>query len=100
MFPHGPAVHQAETAWLATEEEVFGNRQVFQEVDLLIDGADAKRLRFGNVCRRSFRALEADRAAILGIDTGQDLDERRFSGAILSEKRVDLAALQCQVHAV
>jgi hypothetical protein len=34
------------------------------------------------------------------MDAAQDLDERRLAGAVLTDQRVDLAAVQRQVHPV
>lgn len=51
VAPHPGAVDQAETARLPAQIQVFGHGQVVEQVHLLIDGADAKRLRLGDRAR-------------------------------------------------
>src|SRR5271166_1249762 len=53
-----------------------------------IDFASPQEAQRGGVDRL---AGERDRAAVFGIGAGQHLDEGRFAGAILADKRHDLA---------
>ena len=42
-------------------------------------------------------AADADGAGILPVDPSEDLDQRRFAGAVLAHQRMNLARLERQV---
>ena len=93
---HPAPVEQAVTPVFAAEKDVLGHRAEGNEVDLLIDGADAAVLgvlRRGEVDRL---AAEDDRARVSAIGAGQHLDHRRFSGAVLADQRHHLARLDLE----
>ena len=60
LAAHGAPVDAAEAAGLAAEHDVLGDREVRQEVDLLVDGADAGGLRRGGAGERHGLAVEHD----------------------------------------
>ena len=77
------------------DEDVLGDRQVGEDHRLLVDGGDAEALRvLRGLAGRDRRPVDADLAAVLLLDAGHDLDQRRLAGAVLAEQRVDLAAMQ------
>jgi hypothetical protein len=94
---HGAAVNHAEEARLAAEKQVFRYREVLQKIDLLIDGADAKRLCSGDIIGGNLVAFEIDRAPVAAIDAGQDLDQCRFARAVFAKKRMNLALLKGEI---
>ena len=93
---HPAPVEQAVTPVFAAEKDVLGDRAERNEVDFLIDGADAAAL--GVLRRREVDRLAAehDRAAVSAIGAGQHLDHRRFSGAVLADQRHHLARLDLE----
>ena len=83
---------------LTAEPDVLGDGALRQQVELLEDrggcrlpgpGAGGGRSR---CCRRARRV-----AAVGGVDTGQDLHERRLAGAVLADQPVHVAGPQVEV---
>ncbi len=97
---HPPAIDQPEAPGLASKEQVFRNRQVFEQVDLLIDGANAERLGFRHGCGRNRLAFKQDRSIEAVIGPGQDLDERGFAPAVFAEQGVDFTAVKREIDMV
>ena len=93
---HPAPVEQAVTAVLAAEKDVLGHRAERNEVDFLIDGADAAAL--GVLRRGEVDGLAAkhDGSAVLAIGAGQHLDHRRLAGAVLADERHDLPGLDLE----
>jgi hypothetical protein len=81
---HGLPPHQAETCRLAAKTNILSHRQVWDEVDLLIDGADAGGLRLSGRTWIDRLAVQQDLARVLAIDPGEHFDERAFAGAVLA----------------
>ena len=96
----GAAVDEAEALGLATEKQIFRNGEVRQEIDLLIDRADAERLGMHDVAGIDRRAIEAHLPAIPAIGTGQNLDEGGFPRPVLAEQSVDLAGTEIEIDLV
>ena len=42
-------------------------------------------------------AIELDLAAVRGLDTGDDLGQRRFPGTVLADERVDLSRADLEI---
>jgi hypothetical protein len=72
----GPPIDETEAAGLPAEHDVLGHREARQEVDLLIHGADARRLSLSRVGDRHRLSAEQDLAVSQVVDAGQCLDER------------------------
>ena len=98
--PRGAEADEAEAAGLAPDEQVFGYRHVRQEVDLLIDGADAGLQRVGGTFGMDLAAGDADGAAVARQHAGHGLDEGRFAGPVLAEQGMDLAGAKLEIDAV
>ena len=74
---------------LAAEEDVVDHVHRQDERGVLVDGRDSPP---GGVVRRteSHRpALELDLSRVLGMDSGEDLDQRRLSRAVLAGQDMD-----------
>ena len=93
---HAAPVEQAVAAVFAAEKDVLGHRAERNEVDFLVDGADAPTL--GVLRRREVDGLAAedDRARVAAIGAGQHLDHRRLAGAVLADEGHDLAWLDLE----
>ena len=61
-----------------------------------MDDADAGGDRLARAVEADRRAVEPQLALVRTIDAGDDLDQRRFAGAVLAEQRVDRAAAHRQ----
>ncbi len=84
---------------LVAEDDVLGHGAERDEVQLLVDRGDAAGLRLAGACERDSAAVEGDRPLVARVDAGEDLDERRLSGAVLADEAVHLAAADDQLGA-
>ena len=82
----------------AFEQYVFADGEARNEIALLMDDADAGGDRIARTLEADGRAVEPQLALVRPIDAGDDLDQRRFAGAVLAEQRVDRAAAHRQRH--
>ena len=57
---HLARVDETEAARLAAEKEIFGDAQISEQVDFLVDGADAERLGVERVERIDLGAVEVN----------------------------------------
>ena len=63
---------------------------MLHQVQLLMDDADAERLRRARVTDVDLFAKILDRTAVALVDTGQDLHQRRLARAVFTDQRHDL----------
>src|SRR4051812_49767725 len=89
---HGPPIEEAEFPLLAAETDVLGDRAIGNEVDFLVDRADAGRLRLLRRGDRGGVTVEQDLAAVAVVISREDLDHRGLAGAVLADQRMHLAA--------
>ena len=66
---------------------------------LLVDGGNPERAGERRLHVRHGTAGDAQRSRIGGHGTGDDLDERRFAGAVFPHERVDFAVPEIERHA-
>ena len=86
---------------LAPEEDVGGDAELRDEVQLLVDDGDARPpRRRGRWRSATGRAVDPDLAVIVGVHAGEDLHQRRLAGAVLAHQRVHLAGAEVEVDAV
>ena len=83
---------------LAAEKDVRRDAQLRDEVELLVDDGDARRLGVAHACEADRLAGDPDLAVIGRVDAGEDLHQRRLAGAVLAHQSVDLAAAQVEIH--
>ena len=80
-------------------EDILRNREIRAEVDLLVYRVDSELLR----CKRRIRAyafaFQHDLPGILLMHSGENLDQRGLSGAILAHDCVDLSLEKAEVNA-
>src|SRR5262249_56758927 len=81
---HPPPVDEAEPPRFMAEADVLRRGSVWDEVDLLIDGADARPLRL--VWRGKFHgsSCEDDLTGVLAVSASQHFDQRRLARAVLA----------------
>jgi hypothetical protein len=85
---------------LAAEEDVVGDGEPGDQVQLLVDGRDAQRHGRLGVAEGDRGAVPGDLALVGLVRAGQDLDQRRLAGAVLAEQAVHLTGADVEVHAV
>src|ERR671912_627053 len=83
-----PVDHSSPPGRCGTEENILGDRQMRDEIQLLVDDADAARQRVARALDVSKRAVHANLAGVLAVRAAQDLDKRGLAGAVLAEQYV------------
>jgi hypothetical protein len=80
------------------EEDVFSDRQLGKEQQFLMDRGDAGCM--GISRRREFDlpAFHRNLAFVGLVETGHNLDQRRFAGAILAKERMHLACAHIEAY--
>ncbi len=91
------ALGESAAREFVAEEDVLGDRQAVDDVELLVHGRDAEldgRLGRGNL---DLLAEPGDLALIGAMDAGEHLDQSRLACAVLPEDAVHLAGENVQV---
>jgi hypothetical protein len=83
---------------LVAEHHVLRDGAQRDEVQLLVDGGDARLLGLARARDHDGAAVEDAFALVAGIDAGEDLDQRGLAGAVLADDGVDLAPAQPQAR--
>ena len=97
---HAVEVQEAPpAARLLAEEEVAGDVHDGDKSQVLVDDFKAFGPRLAGILPADLFPLVVDRSAGRREDSGHDLDERRFAGAVVADQPQDLAGVQVQVHA-
>ena len=95
-----PPGYQSEPARLAAKRQVLGHRHGRDQIDLLIDRADAERARFARRFDFDRTAVEADFALVAAHRAGHDLDQGGLAGPVLAHERVDFAGLNAEIDVI
>ncbi len=99
--PHPVEVHEAQAVGrLAPQEQVARDAQLGDQVDLLVDGADAGQLRVARPGEMGHLTHEPQLARVGLVDARHALDERGLAGTVLADERVDLTGHERQGHLV
>ena len=86
-------LEKAETArGLPVQHQVGADGQRLDQAEVLVDHGDSRLARFRGAVEGDRRAVDLDRAALEAVHAAENLDQRRLAGAVLAEKRMDLAA--------
>ena len=94
-------IHGAEGAdGLVAKDDVLGDGQWRNQHEMLVHHADAEPDRVRRAMDGGRVAVDDDLAAVGADQSVDDVHQRRLSGPVLSQKRVDLAPLDDQVHVV
>ena len=91
------ALRESAAREFVAEEDVLGDRQTVDDVELLVHGRDAeldRRLGGGDL---DLLAEPRDLALVGTVDAGEHLDERRLARAVLAEDAVHLAGQDVEV---
>ena len=87
-------------ARFAADADVFGHREVGQQVHFLVHGADAGVFGVQRGTEFALLPVEIDRTRGGGIDARNDLDERAFPRAVFAHERVDLAGFHREIYSL
>jgi hypothetical protein len=87
---HRAPVDETEALGLPVEEHVLCYGPERDQVDLLVDGRQARQLCLVRRGERDLASVELDAAGVLGVDAGEHLDQGRLAGAVLADQRVHL----------
>src|SRR5690606_5325924 len=92
----GP-VHPWPAPQLPADEDVLRDRELAEELRLLVHGRDTTFDRVRGSPDPDGLAVERDRAGVQLLRTGQDLDQGRLAGTVLPDDRVHLPGPQLQI---
>lgn len=87
-------------AILLAQKHRFRDGKVRDQVQLLVDNADAGGFDGCRIAEGQRVTVEGGAAAVGLIDTGEDLDQRRFTGAVLANQAMNLPGLRRRVTAL
>jgi hypothetical protein len=96
--PGRPA--EPEPGVLAPEEDVVGDGEPADQVELLVDRGDAARHGRLRVAQAHRGAVPDDGALVGLVGPGEDLDQRRLARAVLTQQAVHLTGPDVEVDAV
>ena len=82
------------------EEQILGDREIGNDVRLLMNDPDSKRVGVGWRAKRLPDAARRKRPLVGSIDALEDANERRLAGAVLAHQGENLARGRCQRHVV
>jgi hypothetical protein len=96
---HAVVIHRAERAHCqAVQHDVLADGKARHQMPLLVHDGDAERAAVMGVADLRGDAVEQDLAGIRLVHAGDHLDQRRLSGAVLAEERMDRPAFQVDRH--
>ena len=75
----------------AADENILRDGQMIHQLQFLMNDPDSRRLSLARTGEIDRSAVVKDGPAVLDVDAGQDLHQRRFAGAVLAHQRVNLA---------
>ena len=93
-------VHQSALHGQVADEQVLGHIQLGRDGQLLVNAGHARRNGLLGRFEVDFLAVDQILTSVPGMGAGHDLDQRRFSRAVLSAQRVDLALTDIERDAV
>ena len=85
---------------LVAEEDVLGDVEVWDQVELLVDGRDAVLDGLRRRRERGLLAVPGDGAGVGLVEPGEHLDQGGLAGAVLAEQAVHLTRSYVEVDAV
>lgn len=87
-------------AILLAQKHRFRDGKVRDQVELLVDNADAGGFDGCRVAEGQRATVEGRAAAVGLINAGEDLDQRRFTGTVLANQAMNLPGLRRRVTAL
>ena len=78
---------------LTAEEDVLGDGELGDQVELLVDDGDAVALGVAGAVQHERLAVEEQLAGVVGVGAAEDLHQRALAGPVLADEGMDLAAV-------
>ncbi len=96
LFVHSACILDAvlDEHIFMTEEDIFGNSQTIQCTQLLYDNRNPVIIGIHLIMRVDFLTIQDELSAVLGINTGQHIRQRGFSGAVFADQGVHLTFIE------
>ena len=91
-----PRIEDPAQSGFGAEQDVLGDAEIGNDHQLLEDRDDSSSAGVARRGERNVCAIDRERALVGLHVAGQDADQRRLAGAVLSHQRVHLAAAQVQ----
>jgi hypothetical protein len=82
---------------MTAETNVLGYGKIRDEVDLLINGADAEALSVGGRMGADGLSVEEDIASIAGVNASENFDESGFAGAVFAHEGMDFTRAEGEI---
>ena len=92
------ACHEARPRRLLPEEDVFGSREFWNQIELLVDHGDAGRAGLLRRAKRDFRTIHLQHAGIGPMGPPEHLHQRALPRAVLAQEREYLAGMHIEIH--
>ena len=100
LFVHTLVIQEEALLGPLVDKNVVRDAEELFDVQLLIHAGDARGGGFVGVLKNLSLPVDIDLALIRHVDAGEDLDQRGFARAVLTDQSVDLARLHGQLHVV
>ena len=92
--------NQSEAARLAPQSQILDHRHRRNQIDFLVDGADAQSAGLAGGADLDGMAVEADFAFVAAKRAGHDFDQGRLARAVFSQQGVHLAGVDTEIDLV
>ena len=92
-------VDEAGAGRLHAEENVLRNGEIGGDGEFLVNHAHTGVERIAGGAEADLASLDLHRAGEIGVHTGDDLHQGRFSGSVFADKAVDFAGAERKVDA-
>ena len=96
LFPRLLLLQEAHFVRLDAEDDVVEDGEAFDQLEVLVDHADAERVGVVRVADLDLAAVLVDLAFLRLIKAEEDAHERRFACAVFTEQGVDLTLFELQ----
>ena len=83
----------------ASEQDVAGDVEIVEQVELLVDERDPQRRRAGDAAHDDRRAVDQHLAGVGLLDPADDLHQGGLAGAVLAEQRHDFSRVHVEAYA-
>ena len=96
LFPRLLLLQEAHFVRLDAEDDVVEDGEAFDQLEVLVDHADAERVGVVRVADLDLAAVLVDLAFLRLVKAEEDAHERRFACAVFTEQGVDLTLFELQ----
>ena len=98
LLIHSGIIQKAVFLNGASHENVIRDRQLFDNVQLLVHAGDARLAGLDGVVENDLLAVHIDLPLLRSVNAGEHLDQGGFAGAIFADQAVDLSRPDANRH--